>query len=95
MSEESALISDIKNKVRKIIDLNSSLKEENKVLTSKQKELKQIIEKQNYLIEELKDKNRNLVISKSVKHLEGESDVNNKIDKLVREIDKCIGLLNN
>ena len=46
------------------------------------------------LIEQLKEKNRNLKISKSVSLEEGNDDVKNKIDELVREIDKCIGLLN-
>lgn len=94
MGDDNSLISNIKNKVGRLIELNNTLKQENTVLTNKQEELNKIIEKQNYLIEELKEKNRNLIISKSVKHLEGESDVKNKIDKLVREIDKCIGLLN-
>ena len=94
MSEVNKLVNDIDNKVRKLISLQHLLKERNIALKNKHKELKQIIENQNTEIEKLKNTNRNLVIAKSVKHTEGNSDVKNRIDEIVREIDKCIGLLN-
>jgi len=43
---------------------------------------------------QLKEKSNYIKISQSVKQSEGNTDVKNKIDELVREIDKCIGLLN-
>ena len=52
------------------------------------------IEEQEVIIKQLKDKNNYIKISQSVKQSEGNTDVKNKIDELVREIDKCIRLLN-
>ena len=46
------------------------------------------------LIEQLKENNSNLKIAQYVKQSEGNVDVKKRIDELVREIDKCIGLLN-
>lgn len=94
MSDTSKLVTDINNKVRKLISIQNSLKEQDSELKNKQEELKQIIEKQNKVIEQLKDKNRNLKIAKSVKQAEGNSDVKIRINELVREIDQCIEILN-
>ncbi len=84
----------IYERIRKLIDLQNQLKEYNSELLKKQEDLKQIIEKQKNEIEQLKDKNRNLKIAKSVKQSEENSDAKKRIDELMREIDRCIGLLN-
>jgi len=94
MNEVNKLVNDVYKKVNKLINLQNSLRERNISLKTKHQELKQLIEDQNKEIEKLKNTNRNLVIAKTVKHTEGNSDVINKIDEIVREIDKCIGLLN-
>jgi len=94
MNEVNKLVNDVYTKVSKLINLQNSLRERNISLKTKHQELKQLIEDQNKEIEKLKNTNRNLVIAKTVKHTEGNSDVINKIDEIVREIDKCIGLLN-
>jgi len=94
MSESGKLVKDIHSKVGNLINLQNSLKHQNNDLKADQEELKQKIEDQNKLIEQLKDRNRNLKIAKSVKQSEGNNDVKKRIDELVREIDKCVGLLN-
>ena len=94
MASAKILVNDIAEKVKKLITRHNNLIEENVELKEKQKSLKETLENQNNLIEQLKDKNRNLKIAKSVKLEEGNGEVKNKIDELVREIDKCIGLLN-
>lgn len=94
MSDAGKLLDDIYTKVGKMIIQQNSLIEQNTLLKKKQEELINTIENHNKLIEQLKDKNRNLKITNSIKQSEGNIDVKNRIDELVREIDKCIGLLN-
>ncbi|MCD4682197.1 MAG: hypothetical protein K8R86_02845 [Bacteroidales bacterium] len=94
MSDAGKLLDGIYTKAVKMINRQNSLIEQNTQLNKKQEELNNTIENQNKLIEQLKDKNRNLKFANSIKQSEGNIDVKNKIDELVREIDKCIGLLN-
>ena len=56
-------------------------------------ELKKKNEEQNIIINELKEKIKVLKIAKTVERKEGIADAKLKINELVREIDKCIGLL--
>lgn len=94
MASADFLVNNIAEKARKLIAKHNDLIAENAELKAKQKSLLESLENQNNLIEQLKEKNRNLKIAKSVKLEEGNGEVKNKIDELVREIDKCIGLLN-
>lgn len=94
MASADFLVNNIAEKARKLIAKHNDLIAENAELKAKQKNLLESLENQNKLIEQLKEKNRNLKIAKSVKLEEGNGEVKNKIDELVREIDKCIGLLN-
>ena len=94
MASADFLVNNIAEKARKLIAKHNDLIAENAELKTKQRNLLESLENQNKLIEQLKEKNRNLKIAKSVKLEEGNGEVKNKIDELVREIDKCIGLLN-
>ncbi len=94
MSDVDKLVIQINDKIKKLINVKQALLIENDNLVKKQEELLQQVENKNKIIEELKNKNRNLSIADKVKQLEGNSDVKLKIDEMVREIDKCIELLN-
>ena len=94
MTSAQILVDNISDKLKKLIIRHNYLIQENTQLNEEQKRLMETLENQKNLIEQLKEKNRNLKISKSVKLEEGNDDVKNKINDLVREIDKCIGLLN-
>jgi len=94
MSDVDKLVLQINDKIKKLINLKQTLLIENENLIKKQEDLLQQVENKNKIIEELKNKNRNLSIADKVKQLEGNSDVKLKIDEMVREIDKCIELLN-
>ena len=94
MSDVDKLIKQINEKIEKLIKVRHSLIIENENLTNKQKELLQEIDHKNKRLEDLTNKNRNLSIADSIKQLEGNSDVKLRIDEMVREIDKCIELLN-
>ncbi len=94
MSDVDKLVLQINDKIKKLINVKQTLLIENENLVKKQEELLQQVESKNKIIEELKNKNSNLSIADKVKQLEGNSDVKLKIDEMVREIDKCIELLN-
>ena len=94
MSDVDKLVLQINDKIKKLINVKQTLLIENENLVKKQEELLQQVESKNKRIEELKNKNSNLSIADKVKQLEGNSDVKLKIDEMVREIDKCIELLN-
>ena len=74
---------------------NSSLKEQNIELETKVSELKNTLKQQKSEIENFNGKVKMLKMAKS---LSGDSEKNTemklKINELVREIDKCISLLN-
>jgi chromosome segregation ATPase len=94
MSEVTVLVGTIRSKVKKLVSTVHSLESENEKLRHKQAELLQTIENQNNLLEELQDKNKRILIADSIKQTEGSGDVKKRIDEMVREIDKCIELLN-
>ena len=94
MKEIDQLISNIDLKIKKLIDLQQSRKEELEVLKVKNKELTDIIENQKEQIRTLEEKNRILKVSKTLGDNYETDEVKKKITELVREIDKCISLLN-
>ena len=89
------LISGIEYKVRKLLEL----KEKNNIiintLSDQNKELNEQIEDQKLLINKLKEQIEKIKIAKSLENSDGSIEAKTKINELVREIDKCIGLLNN
>lgn len=94
MSEIKGRLNEIEEKIRQLIANQNSLSGQNSLLLEKNEALLRTIEEQEKMIMQLNDKNNYIKISQSVKQSEGNTDVKNKIDELVREIDKCIGLLN-
>jgi len=92
---ENAVLNSIKKKVHTLMSNNSSLREQNIQLEAKVFELKNTLNQQKAEIENFNDKVKMLKMAKS---LGGDSEKNTemklKINELVREIDKCISLLN-
>jgi hypothetical protein len=86
-------VSLIEIKVRKLIELYYEAR--NKLSESRQEieELKRINEEQYKIIQNLQEKTAILKIAKTTEKKEGIADAKLKINELVREIDKCIGLL--
>lgn len=92
---ENAVLNSIKEKVHTLMSNNSSLREKNIQLEAKVFELKNTLNQQKAEIENFNEKVKMLKMAKS---LGGDSEKNTemklKINELVREIDKCISLLN-
>lgn len=94
MGESMNMISRIREKLIQLIELQRKLRIENIELKKNKIVLQEKIELQNKTIEELIEKNKVLIFAKSIKNGDLNSDVKMRIDEMVREIDKCIGLLN-
>ncbi len=94
MQDLTILISGIEYKLKKLLSSTKKLKNENIQLSEKLQEYIQIIEKQNNTIKELEEKYKVLKISKSIDIKTNSFDQKIKINEMLREIDKCIGLLN-
>ena len=95
LKNKNTVIDELKKKVEHLItqyitslERNRALQDENKVVRAKLEEVK-------HENRELKDKIKTLKAAKGFSEGEYSADAKNKINRLVREIDKCIALLNN
>ena len=94
VADLNVIVSDIELKLRKLIDEKSRLAKENKRLS----EENEVLEKENRALrqttEELKDKINKSTIVNALDN-EGELEEGRKLIKeLVREIDRCVSILN-
>ena len=88
-------IKELGDKVRKIIELYISLKEQQNILITENKELKTKLHKTEKELIELNRKYDTLKIAKSLLvSSDDKHDAKIRVNKMVREIDKCIALLN-
>ncbi len=94
MKQAKELVSRINEQVLELLGQQRSLKSECSDLQTKNNELQNRIEAQNEEIELLKEQIVKLKIAKSLSDKESSTEVKSKIDSLLREIDKCVGLLN-
>jgi predicted nuclease with TOPRIM domain len=88
-------LSRIRTKVEEVVEENVSLKRENVVLLEELEGLKKTIALQKNALAELKEENKLIKLAKEMS-MSG-SDVHDlkiKINELVRDIDRCIDLLN-
>ena len=94
MKDVATLVSGIEYKLGKLIEQHHIQRIENKGYITEIQELKQVINEQKQTIRQLEDKMKILKIAKTLETKEGNVEAKLKINELVREIDKCIGLLN-
>ena len=84
----------LEDKIRQIAEEQHKIKNENDLLIKQSVIQKRTIEEQKIEIENLKKQVQALKIAKSVESNEETGKVKDKIQDLVREIDRCIELLN-
>jgi len=93
--QEKNLLINFEFKVKQIIAKHEALKQEKSQLLSKTEDLEKsldLLRKENQILEQ---KYENLKLAKMLIASDVENkDAKNRIQKLVREIDKCIALLN-
>lgn len=94
MKDVSTLVSGIEYKIGKLLNQQKLLSLENQELKEQITTHLHIIEKQKEEIKQLEEKQHILKLAKTLETTEGNVEAKKKINELVREIDKCIGLLN-
>jgi len=94
MNETDKLLISLSGKINKLIGRNEALNKEIDIFRKKAEHLENRVKDRNVEIENLTEQNNILKISKAVRTEEGAVDTKKRINELVREIDKCIGLLN-
>lgn len=95
MSELSLTVAGIQSKIEKIAQLHERVKDENFKLIAEKEDLLKAIESKKNMINNLEERTKILKLAKSLSGVnESSLDTKLKINDLVREIDRCIALLN-
>ena len=93
--EQKDIVGTFKDKVKKLLSLYNDLKVKNTELKKQTEEYKTQIKNKEAELDFLKNKYNKLKLAKSLLASTGDShDAKIKINGIVREIDKCIALLN-
>lgn len=94
MGDTVTMVSGIEYKIRKVIDQYEALTSEKDKLNEELTNLKQINETQKKEIEQLENKIELLKLANPASQSGGDREAKARVNELLREIDKCIGLLN-
>jgi len=94
MTEVAHLVAGIEYKVGRLIGVHRQLRKDFERQASEAEEMKKVIAAQEATIRALEEKLKAIRITKTIETKEGTVEAKLKINELVREIDKCIGLLN-
>jgi predicted nuclease with TOPRIM domain len=93
--EHVEILEGIKEKIQSVKSRLKEQQNENHRLKEKYEELQQMVQQKQLKIDELEQKNQQLILAKSIMS-DGidAQDARVRINRIVREIDKCIALLN-
>ena len=94
-AKQDAVINELNTKVERLIKLYISSLDKNREMDSEMKELRIQIERMKSENMKLHEEIKTLKVAAAISTGEGRSEAKNRISQLVREIDKCIALLNN
>jgi sugar-specific transcriptional regulator TrmB len=94
MEQAKDLVSRINEQVLELLGQHRILKSKGTDLQTHNAELLKLIENQKKEIDQFKEQIVKLKITRSITDKKGSTEVNTKIEELLREIDKCVGLLN-
>ncbi len=96
MDNKNEIISGLSTRVERIMGLYQEVKKENEALVKQNDELKVKIDKKDKHLSEIEEKYEHVKMAKSISASDNEDtkEMKLKINDLVREIDKCIALLN-
>lgn len=95
MDKLSGTVESLKSKIERLVSLHNALERENAGLLQEKQELEKKIEQKDAEIFKLEERNKQIKLAKSISDTnENSLDIKLRINELVREIDKCIALLN-
>ncbi len=93
MSQIKISIAELEQKIKRLVERNKELESINNELEEEHKTLLETIREQKKLISQLEDKNKILKITKTLELDKDPINAKFKINEMLREIDKCIALL--
>jgi predicted RNase H-like nuclease (RuvC/YqgF family) len=94
-AEQTEIFEGTKQKIQSVKVRLKAQQEENTRLKQQYADLQKAVQQKQLLIEELEQKNQKLALVKGIlAEGEGTQDARIQINRIVREIDKCIALLN-
>ena len=94
-AKEDAVINELNEKIERLIKLYISSLDKSREMEAEMKELQSRIERMKSENIKLHEEIKTLKVATAISTGEGSSEAKNIISQLVREIDKCIALLNN
>ena len=94
MTNTLSFVTDIEYKLLKLIDQQEQIRKKTDAYQKEIQELKIIHEEQKKIIRQLEERINTIRITKTIETKEGAVEAKERITRLVREIDHCIGLLN-
>lgn len=94
MEQAKDLVSRINEQVLELLGQHRILKSKSTDLQTHNAELLKLIENQKKELDQFKEQIVKLKITRSITDKKGSTEVKTKIEELLREIDKCVGLLN-
>ena len=90
-----SVVASLEGKIEKLVDLHHRTKKELSALQTQHNHLTQTVSQQKQNIKDLEDRSKVLKLSKSLSNNnENTTELKLKINELIREVDKCIALLN-
>lgn len=96
MENLDAYVKGLAGRVEKLAQAHSVLNTENAELKAKNSELEQVITDQKNVLSKLEEQNKVVKIAKAVTEDDDDrKEQRKRLNELVREVDKCIALLNN
>ncbi len=94
MFDFEAIVVEIEMKVRKLIGENRRLRVEAEEANERCRQLQEQVDKQNIVINHLKEQNNNLKLGNTLTQKGDSVDIRLKINQLIRSIDKSLALIN-
>jgi chaperonin cofactor prefoldin len=95
MADINEVLQQLNGKFGQLISLHEQTRDAYSKLHSDKQQTDTLIEEQSKVIAELSDKNKTLLVGEAlVQTSHSKDEAKEKIDKIVREIDKCISLFN-
>ncbi|MBL4653520.1 MAG: hypothetical protein JKY53_11780 [Flavobacteriales bacterium] len=95
MAEAGKIVENLEVKINRLIDTHKTVAEEKNKLTEENNKLSQLVNQQKSEINQLNEKVKMIKLAKSIEGSgEDSSKLKLKINEVVREVDKCIAMLN-
>jgi len=96
MDNVETIVSDINNKINRLVDDRNNMRASISHMQNEIAQLQANVSTKKNELEEMNQKYKVLKLAKSLEGepVEGKKDLKLKINEMVREIDKCIALLN-